>query len=114
MRSAGSGMQGKASVDDKPSGDAGFHVLSSDIRHIVLQGCGVKAGRADLVPGDGITIAGNSEHISVGHMLLDLVFEGFDLRSDTVLQVAELFEVVDGGGEFSRCHTHSGVSFHCL
>ena len=111
LESAGSGMQGKRSVDDEPSGDVRLHVLCGNIGQIVLQCGSVDPCAADFIPADGVIIAGKGEHIGVGHVKLDLVFEGLDLDGDTVLQGAKFLQVMDAVVELGEVHTHSGVSF---
>ena len=106
MGSAGSGMRGKMSVDDEPTGNVRLHVLCGDIGQIVLQSGGVESGAVDLVPADGVIFTGEGEGVGVGHVLFQSVFEGLDLDGDTVLQGAQFFQVFDGGAEFISGHTH--------
>ena len=71
--------------DDKAAGDRLAGVMLGNVGQLTFEGRCVDAGAADGIPCNGIVIAGEGEHGRIVHMLLDLVFEGFDLRGNAIL-----------------------------
>lgn len=95
---------GRALINGQTSSNGLLRVLRCDLRH-----CLFKCGRIEAAGGDALErnlVAASNQRISVcaGHMLLDLVRDGFDHGGEFFAHALELLQFIDLGDDIGVRH----------